>query len=65
MQQLDMFPAISEDPSQPIQVRIRSLINEIWKTISRLPEAEQTKLLIRLRLALVSPPATKESIKNQ
>jgi hypothetical protein len=64
MQQLDLFTT-PEDLSQPIQARIWRFINDVWKTISRLPEEEQTELLIRLRLALVSPQALKESIKNQ
>jgi hypothetical protein len=58
MQQLDLFTP-DEDPSQPIQARIRHFVNDVWKTISRLPEAEQTELLTRLRLALVSPQALK------
>jgi hypothetical protein len=65
MQQLDLFTTPDEDLSQPIQERIRCFVNDVWKTISRLPEEEQTELLIRLRLALVSPQALKESIKNQ
>jgi predicted RecB family endonuclease len=64
MQQLDLFTTSAEDLSQPIQVRIRRFINDVWKTISRLPEEEQTELLIRLRLALVLPQALKESINK-
>jgi predicted RecB family endonuclease len=64
MQQLDLFNT-PEDLSQPIQERIRRFVNDVWKTISRLPEEEQAELLIRLRLALVSPQALKESIENQ
>jgi predicted RecB family endonuclease len=64
MQQLDLFTTSGEDLSQPIQARIRRFINDVWKTISRLPEEEQTELLIRLRLALVSPQALKESINK-
>jgi predicted RecB family endonuclease len=64
MQQLDLFTTSGEDLSQPIQARIRRFINDVWKTISRLSEEEQTELLIRLRLALVSPQALKESINK-
>jgi hypothetical protein len=62
MQQLDLFTT-PEDLSRPIQARIRRFVNDVWKTISRLPEEEQTELLIKLRLALVSPQALKESIE--
>jgi predicted RecB family endonuclease len=64
MQQLDLFTTPNEDLSQPIQERIRRFVNDVWKTISRLPEEEQTELLIKLRLALVSPQALKESINK-